>query len=146
MDIESKDRIARIREYSAQHTSNTRSGSTMGTPAYMAPEQARARWDEVDARTDLWAVGATMFKLLTGRVVHMAETVNEQLLAAMTQPAPPIATLVPTAPIPVLQIVDKALAFNKEDRWNNARSILTWSMGSRNLGFRKPKRRTASFN
>jgi serine/threonine protein kinase len=115
--------IARIREYSAQHTSNTRSGSTMGTPAYMAPEQARARWDEVDARTDLWAVGATMFKLLTGRVVHMAETVNEQLLAAMTQPAPPIATLVPTAPIPVLQIVDKALAFNKEDRWTNARSM-----------------------
>ncbi len=114
--------IARIREYSAQ-TSNTRSGSTMGTPAYMAPEQARARWDEVDARTDLWAVGATMFKLLTGRVVHVAETVNEQLLAAMTQPAPPIATLVPTAPIPVLQVVDKALAFNKEDRWANARSM-----------------------
>ena len=52
-------------------TSATRSGSTMGTPAYMAPEQARARWDEVDARTDLWAVGATMFKLLTGRVVHV---------------------------------------------------------------------------
>jgi serine/threonine-protein kinase len=114
--------IARIREYSAQ-TSNTRSGSTMGTPAYMAPEQARARWDEVDARTDLWAVGATLFKLLTGRVVHTAETVNEQLLSAMTQPAPPIATLVPTAPIPVLQVVDKALAFNKEDRWSNARAM-----------------------
>ena len=95
----------------------------MGTPAYMAPEQARARWDEVDARTDLWAVGATMFKLLTGRVVHMAETINEQLLAAMTQPAPPIATLVPTAPIPVLQVVDKALAFNKDDRWVNARGM-----------------------
>jgi serine/threonine-protein kinase len=114
--------IARIREYSAQ-TSNTRSGSTMGTPAYMAPEQARARWDEVDARTDLWAVGATMFKLLTGRVVHTAETVNEQLLSAMTQPAPPIATLVPTAPIPVLQVVDKALAFNKDERWTNARAM-----------------------
>ena len=42
----------------------------MGTPAFMAPEQARARWDEVDGRTDLWAVGATMFTLLTGRHVH----------------------------------------------------------------------------
>jgi serine/threonine-protein kinase len=114
--------IARIREMSTQ-TSNTRSGSTMGTPAYMAPEQARARWDEVDARTDLWAVGATMFKLLTGRVVHTAETVNEQLLSAMTMPAPPIATLVPTAPIPVLQVVDKALAFNKDDRWANASTM-----------------------
>jgi serine/threonine-protein kinase len=114
--------IARLRELSTD-SSATRSGSTMGTPAYMAPEQARARWDEVDARTDLWAVGATMFKLLTGRVVHVAETVNEQLLAAMTTPAPPIGTLAPTVPIPVVEVVDKALAFNKEDRWPDARSM-----------------------
>src|SRR6266542_1052927 len=114
--------IARLREISAT-SSATRSGSTMGTPAYMAPEQARARWDEVDARTDLWAVGATMFKLLTGRVVHVADTVNEQLLAAMTQPAPPLGSVVPTAPIPVLQVVDKALAFEKVERWSDARSM-----------------------
>jgi serine/threonine-protein kinase len=95
----------------------------MGTPTYMAPEQARARWDEVDARTDIWAVGATMFKLLTGRVVHVADTVNEQLLAAMTQPAPPIGSLAPTVPIPVVEVVDKALAFNREDRWQDARSM-----------------------
>src|SRR5689334_15255185 len=114
--------IARLRELSTE-SSATRSGSTMGTPAYMAPEQARARWDEVDARTDLWAVGATMFKLLTGRVVHVAETVNEQLLAAMTQPAPPLATLVPTVPIPVLEVVDKALQYNRDDRWADARAM-----------------------
>jgi len=64
-----------------------------------------------------------MFKLLTGRVVHVAETVNEQLLAAMTQPAPPIGTLAPTVPIPVVEVVDKALAFDKEDRWADARSM-----------------------
>jgi serine/threonine protein kinase len=114
--------IARLRELSTESTA-TRSGSTMGTPAYMAPEQARARWDEVDSRTDLWAVGATMFKLLTGRVVHMADTVNEQLLAAMTQPAPPIGRLAPTVPIPVVEVVDKALAFDKEDRWVDARAM-----------------------
>jgi len=95
----------------------------MGTPAYMAPEQARARWDEVDGRTDLWSVGATMFKLLTGRVVHVADTINEQLLAAMTKPAPPVASLVPTVPIPVLEVVDKALQYNKEERWADARAM-----------------------
>jgi serine/threonine-protein kinase len=95
----------------------------MGTPAYMAPEQARARWDEVDGRTDLWSVGATMFKLLTGRVVHVADTINEQLLAAMTKPAPPLATLVPTVPIPVVEVVDKALQYVKEDRWADARAM-----------------------
>src|SRR5260221_727004 len=114
--------IARLRELSTE-SSATRSGSTMGTPAYMAPEQARARWDEVDSRTDLWAVGATMFKLLTGRVVHVADTVNEQLLAAMTQPAPPIGRLAPTVPIPVVEVVDKALAFDKEDGWVDARAM-----------------------
>jgi serine/threonine-protein kinase len=95
----------------------------MGTAAYMAPEQARARWDEVDGRTDLWSVGATMFKLLTGRVVHVADTINEQLLAAMTKPAPPLATLVPTVPIPVVEVVDKALQYVKEDRWADARAM-----------------------
>ncbi len=114
--------IARLRELSTD-TSATRSGATMGTPAYMAPEQARARWEEVDARTDLWAVGATMFKLLTGRVVHVADTVNEQLLAAMTQPAPRIGTLAPTVAIPVVEVVDKALAFDREDRWQDAHSM-----------------------
>jgi eukaryotic-like serine/threonine-protein kinase len=114
--------IARLRELSTESNA-TRSGATMGTPAYMAPEQARARWDEVDARTDVWAVGATMFKLLTGHVVHQAETVNEQLLLAMTKPAVPIATLVPTAPCPVVEIIDKALAFEKRDRWKDARGM-----------------------
>ncbi|HMI83426.1 MAG TPA: serine/threonine-protein kinase [Polyangiaceae bacterium] len=119
--------IARLREMSPHlsppKTSSTRSGSTMGTPAYMAPEQARARWDEVDGRTDLWSVGATMFKLLTGRVVHVADTINEQLLSAMTKPAPPLATLVPTVPIPVLEVVDKALQYTKEERWADARAM-----------------------
>jgi len=115
--------IARLREISTAQTHATRSGMTMGTPAYMASEQARGRWDEVDARTDLWAVGATMFKLLTGHVVHEADTVNEQLLAAMTKPAPPIATLVPALPCPVVEIVDKALAFDRDARWVSARAM-----------------------
>ena len=119
--------IARLREISPHvsppKTSATRSGSTMGTPAYMAPEQARARWDEVDGRTDLWSVGATMFKLLTGRVVHVADTINEQLLAAMTKPAPPLSSLVSTVPIPVLEVVDKSLQYTKEDRWADARAM-----------------------
>ncbi len=70
-------------------------GATMGTPAFMPPEQARGRWDEVDARSDVWATGATMFALLAGRFVHEAATLNEQLLAAMTRFAPPFASILP---------------------------------------------------
>jgi len=50
----------------------------------MAPEQARGRWDEVDAQSDLWSLGATMFWLLTATTVHDAGTVQEQLAATFT--------------------------------------------------------------
>jgi serine/threonine-protein kinase len=113
--------IARLRDASSSaHATST--GVSMGTPAYMAPEQARGRWTLVDAQTDLWAVGATMFVLLTGRDVHEAATLNELLLAAMTNPAPPLASLV-AIPADVAGVVDRALAFEKSARWADARAM-----------------------
>jgi len=114
--------IARLKELSTE-SSATRTGHTMGTPAYMAPEQARARWEEVDPRTDIWALGATMFKLVAGRQVHEAQTVNEQLLDAMKEPATRLHSVVPGAPALVADIVDRALEFNKKDRWPDARQM-----------------------
>lgn len=114
--------IARLRELSTA-SSATRTGATMGTPAFMPPEQARGLWDEVDGRSDLWAVGATMFSLVTGRMVHEARTTNEQLLAAMTEPAAPLSTAAPDVPEPVAAVVDHALAYRKEDRFPDARAM-----------------------
>jgi hypothetical protein len=114
--------IARLREMSVR-TSATQGGVTMGTPAFMPPEQARGRWDDVDARTDVWAVGATLFVLLTGRNVHTADTTNELLLAAMTKPAPPIGSILPELDERVAGIVDKALSFERLERWTDARAM-----------------------
>jgi serine/threonine-protein kinase len=80
----------------------------MGTPGVMSPEQARGRWDTVGGRTDLWAPGATMFTLLTARYVHAEKTVNEQLLAPVTKPAPPIRSVVPELEAVVAQVVAKS--------------------------------------
>ncbi|HEY6560207.1 MAG TPA: serine/threonine-protein kinase [Polyangiaceae bacterium] len=115
--------IARLREMPRDEDA-TGMGTFMGTPAFMAPEQARGRWDEVDVRSDVWALGATMFTLLSGRNVQEAETVGEQLILAATAPAPPLATRVPELPAEVCEIVDIALAFRKEDRWPSAESML----------------------
>ena len=101
----------------------TQSGATMGTPAFMPPEQARGRWEQIDGRSDLWAVGATMFVALTGRQVHEGETVNEELLAAMTIPAPSLREVAPSLPAPLIDLVDRALAYDQDDRWSDARAM-----------------------
>ncbi|MRG96289.1 serine/threonine-protein kinase [Polyangium spumosum] len=115
--------IARLRE-----TTNvggvgraTEVGSVMGTPAFMPPEQALGHTAEIDARTDLWALGAVMFHALSGKLVHEAETVNKVLLLAMTRQAPPIASIVPGLPPEFCEVVDRALAFRRQDRWPDAR-------------------------
>jgi serine/threonine-protein kinase len=114
--------IARLRELSAASQA-TRAGAMLGTPAFMPPEQALGHVDEIDARSDLWGVGATMFALLTGRLVHEGGTVNEQLIAAATKPAPPLRVLAPDLPLPVREVVDRALAFDKNSRWPDARTM-----------------------
>jgi serine/threonine-protein kinase len=115
--------IARLREVSSESSTQTRAGSLLGTPAFMAPEQARGRWEEVDARTDIWAVGATLFTLIAGRFVHESETIQEQLIRAATVSAPSLATLAPEVSPAVVAIIDRALAFDKNERWPDARSM-----------------------
>ena len=114
--------IARLREVTSKSTA-TVSGATMGTPAFMSPEQARALWDEVDGRSDLWAVGATMFNLLTGRVVHEGRTTNEQLLHAMTKESPALESVLPSATPAVCHVVNRAVAFEKDRRWPDAQRM-----------------------
>jgi serine/threonine protein kinase len=91
----------------------------------MAPEQARGRTREVDARTDLWAVGAMMFSLLAGRYVHQAETKVEMLIQAATQPVASIGEACPEVPAPVRAVIDRALAFDRDARWTDAASMNT---------------------
>jgi serine/threonine-protein kinase len=92
----------------------------MGTPAFMAPEQAQAVASEVDGQTDLWAVGATMFTLLTGQLVHDGGNNAQLLIQAGTAKARPITSVLPDLPRPIAAVVDRALAFEKAERWPSA--------------------------
>jgi serine/threonine-protein kinase len=101
----------------------TAHGTVMGTAGYMAPEQARGKVDEVDARTDVFSVGAVMFRALTGRRIHEKATAFDTTLAAMKDPAPLLASLVPDIDPLLAAVVDKALSFDKTARWATAREM-----------------------
>jgi len=112
--------IARVTELSDASSLVTRSGAVLGTVFFMPPEQALGVSDDIDARSDVWAVGATMFTLLTGQLVHRARTMNEALVVAATRSAPPIRSVEPGVSAPIAAVVDRALRFDKNKRYSDA--------------------------
>ncbi len=102
----------------------TTSNATLGTPAFMSPEQAWGRAREADARSDVWGIGATIFTLLTGRFVHPSQTPGEMLIRTATQPPPSLADVAPETPRAIVRVVDRALAFHASERWTDARAML----------------------
>jgi serine/threonine protein kinase len=113
--------IARVRELSTPQT--TLAGSAIGTPAFMAPEQARGRWQEVDGRTDLWAVGATLYTLITGKFVHAGENAQETLALAATRPARSIAEQRPDLHPSLIAFIDQALSYDRAARFPDAATM-----------------------
>lgn len=101
----------------------TGTGVRIGTPAFMAPEQALGRTTEIDARTDLWAVGATMFSLLAGRTVHKAQSAAELIVITATTPPGSLAEAAPELPSAVCAAVDRALQLPRQGRWEDARAM-----------------------
>jgi serine/threonine-protein kinase len=101
----------------------TVTGVPMGTPAFMPPEQALAHWDRVGTRSDVYSIGATMFTLLTGKLVHEARTLPELLVVVSTRPARPVRSLLPDLPPTIAGVIDRALAFEPHARWSDAREM-----------------------
>ena len=113
--------VARLRD--ANSGKATQTGVTLGTPAYMAPEQAFGRASELDATADLWAVGATLFELLSGEAVYEADDQHEIFLALASRPPRPLQSVAPGVPDSVAQVIDKALSVDKQARWPNATAM-----------------------
>ena len=76
---------------------------------------------EVDGRTDLFGLGATMYRLLSGHPVHGDREGGALLIAAATEPVPPLASVAPHLPSPLCAVVDRALAFTKTQRYPRRR-------------------------
>jgi len=107
----------------------TNSGEIWGTAAFMAPEQARGE-TTIDHRADVWALGAVLFALLTGRDVHEGKNDMVKLVQTATQQAPSVASIAPGVPPPLVEIVDRSLAFERDARYADARQMQTALRGA----------------
>jgi len=114
--------IARVSD--STNVSATRTGMVVGSPAYMAPEQAIGKMNAVGPQTDVYAVGATLFALITGTTPHAGETTQEMIVMVATQSARPILTVAPDVPPPIARVIDRALAYDREKRYPDARAML----------------------
>ncbi|HSQ65606.1 MAG TPA: serine/threonine-protein kinase [Polyangiaceae bacterium] len=111
--------LARI----AEGGGRTLAGMAIGTPSYMPPEQAAGRVNEIDARSDLFAIGATCFRILAGRTVHPGSGPIEICAAMARDPAPKLRTVAPDVSTETAAVIDRALAFRRDDRWPNAAAM-----------------------
>ncbi|MFO0615718.1 MAG: serine/threonine-protein kinase [Polyangiaceae bacterium] len=115
--------IAFVQELRAAGEQVTTTGATLGTPAFMPPEQAHGKWALVDHRADIFSVGATARLLLTGRLAHDAEGATDLLIAAATKRVRPTLSVSPDLPPGIAAVVDRALGFEREERYPSAEEM-----------------------
>ncbi len=101
----------------------TKTGSIVGSARYMAPEQALGKVSEIDARTDLLGLGATLFHALSGRTLHMEISDGGSLIAAATKDAPPLESVAAHVPPALCAVVNRAVRRDKAERYPDARTM-----------------------
>ncbi len=102
----------------SQGTGTMTGSGIIGTPAYMAPEQATG--DQVDGRADVYALGIILFEMLTGKQPYEADTPMAVAIKHVTDPVPRILTVNPNLPADMDLIIQKAMAKDRNDRFNTA--------------------------
>jgi len=102
----------------------TQDAALIGTPQYMAPEQATGRNDDIDARTDIFAFGAIVFEMLAGRPPFLGDTLAAVIHAVVYAPTPPLRELAPETPPAVAAAVERALAKERDARFPDVGSFV----------------------
>jgi serine/threonine-protein kinase len=100
----------------------TAEGVVIGTASYMSPEQAKGT--KVDARTDLWSLGAMLYEMVTGHVPFAGETPTETISLILQKGPAPLSRYTHEAPAELERIVTKALTKDREQRYQTAKDLL----------------------
>ena len=102
----------------------TQDAALLGTPQYMAPEQATGRNDEIDVRTDVFAFGAMTFEMLAGRAPFTGDTLAAVIHAIVYTPTPPLAAAAKDVPPPIVAAIERALDKNRDARFPDVNSFV----------------------
>jgi serine/threonine-protein kinase len=109
---------------SAENQQLTRTGSVLGSPRYMSPEQAKGL-RSIDQRTDLWSLGAVLYQALTGRSPHHdLETLGQLIIAICSESPAPVQNFAPWVSPELAAIVKGLLTLDVEQRFQNAPALL----------------------
>lgn len=101
----------------------TQKGSTVGTAAYMSPEQARG--DDVDSRTDIWSLGIIMYEMLVGEAPFKSDYEQAMIYAILNEEPKPIEKINPEVPDKYAKIIYKCLQKDPEKRYQNVSELLS---------------------
>ena len=101
--------------------SRTKTGIVLGTPSFMSPEQLEGR--SLDGRSDLFALGVTMYQLLTGMLPFRADSMTQLMNNIATEPHAAMRSVRPELPASLDDIVDRVLAKSAEDRYQNGSEL-----------------------
>jgi len=112
--------LSRLRE---EEGARTLAGVTMGTPFYMPPEQALGEISEVDERSDIYALGAVLYEILTGRPPFDGQNAMEVIRHLLFQPLQPVRDVCREAPPELAAIAEKALRKTKSERYSSAAAL-----------------------
>ncbi|MCU1277362.1 MAG: protein kinase [bacterium] len=107
--------------YRSNDSDHTAAGTVLGTPSFMAPEQARG--EEVDARADVYALGAMLYQLLAGRPAYVGDSPADVLRQVLAGLPKPIDVVEPGVPRDLAAIVAKAMTRKRADRYESAKSL-----------------------
>ena len=102
---------------------DTTDGKVMGTPVFMAPEQALGLIERVDARSDVYSLGAVLYELLAGAPPFQGGSAKEVIDKVVLGAYAPIATLEPAAPAELIAICARAMANNPDDRYQSSKEL-----------------------